>query len=137
MTHRIRCTVRNYAKESLPLDWTDQQISEAPSTLEPPLLMDMIICDARAYSIKFMATRKRFDNAEKLKQQLELEDAEALLELDNGQDQSHTNKLMDKVKTLSDTLHITSPNQLQRTRGSKKVYGKKKLRSRDPNKKLL
>ena len=68
MTHRIRHTIRNYAREKLPLDWTDQQISQAPSTLEPPLLMDMILCDARAYSIKFIATRKRFDNAEKLKQ---------------------------------------------------------------------
>ena len=74
-TQRIRRTIRNYATENLPTEWNDQQISEAPSKLEPQHLMDMILCDARAYAIKFMATRKRFDNATKEKQQDDLDTA--------------------------------------------------------------
>ena len=56
MTHRIRWTIRNYATEKLPHDATDQQLTEAPSSLPPQLLMDMVLCDARAYAIKFVAT---------------------------------------------------------------------------------
>ena len=74
MTHRLRWTIRDYAKEKLSHDMTDQQITQAPSSLTPQLLMDMVLCDARAYSIKFTATRKKFDNADKIERQQELDD---------------------------------------------------------------
>ena len=48
MTHRIRRTIRNYATEKLPNDITDQKLTESPSSLSPVLLMDMVLCDARA-----------------------------------------------------------------------------------------
>ena len=59
MTQRIRRGIHNYLKTDLPLDATDQELSQAPSQLSPQLLMDMVLCDARAYSIKFIATRKK------------------------------------------------------------------------------
>ena len=65
---------------------TDPQISQAPSDLEPPQLMDMILCDARGYSIKFAATRKRNDNKTKEGKAQQLKDAVTLLEVDDGQD---------------------------------------------------
>ena len=58
MTHRIRRTIRNYLKHELPHDITDQQLTEAESHLTPTELMDMVLLDARAYTINFVATRK-------------------------------------------------------------------------------
>merc|ERR1712239_118980 len=65
MTHRIRRTIRDHLKHELPHDATDQQISEAESMLTPTELMDMVLLDARAYSIKFVATRKKVQNGQK------------------------------------------------------------------------
>ena len=105
MTHRLRHTIRdNLTNEDLPHTLNNQEISLAPSKLVPQLLMDMILCDARAYSIKFMATRKKEDNMTKHRKNLELEDAITLLELDNGQDKQTTNELIDKVNTLRQTI---------------------------------
>ena len=59
MTQCIRRTIHKYTKETLPHDITDQELSLAQSTLSPQLLMDMILCDARSYAIKFVATRKK------------------------------------------------------------------------------
>ncbi len=59
MTQRIRRTVRNYLKDELPHDATDQQLTKAESYLTPTELMDMVLLEARAYSIKFFATRKK------------------------------------------------------------------------------
>merc|ERR1712082_451090 len=94
MTHRIRRTIRNHLKNELPHDATDHQISEAESTLTPPELMDMILLDARACSIKFVATRKKVKNEEKEELNNRLEDAVTILELDTGESLQHTNELM-------------------------------------------
>ena len=59
MTQRIRRTIRNHLKHEIPHDATDQQLTEAESLLTPTELMDMVLLDARAYSIKFVATRKK------------------------------------------------------------------------------
>ena len=64
----------------------------------------MVLLDARAYSIKFVATRKKVENEEKQEIQHRLEDAVRLLELDKGQDINHTNELMDNINTLKDTI---------------------------------
>ena len=134
MEHRIRRTIRTYASDNLPLDWTNQQISQAPSALVPQLLMDMILCDTLAYSIKFVATRKKQDNAEKVKQQLELDDAVAILEADDGQDLDHTNALMDKVKTLSDAIQAQMDHDEQEA--ARRFLAKRKLEAETPTKNL-
>ena len=132
MTHRIRRTIRDNTKEKLSHNMTDQQISQSPSTLSPQLLMDMILCDARAYSIKFTATRKKFDNTSKLEKDLELEDAVRLLELDTGQDQKTTNKLMVRVNTLKDT--IQAPNDYDEQEAARKYMAKRNLEAETPPK---
>merc|ERR1712059_207843 len=75
MEQRIKRTIKTYVADELPPNPTDQQIAQSTSTLAPQLLMDMILCIARAYSIKFTAIRKIYDNAEKRKKQEELDDA--------------------------------------------------------------
>ena len=47
MTHRIRRTIRDHLVNELPHDASDQQLSEAESTLSPTELMDMVLFDAR------------------------------------------------------------------------------------------
>merc|ERR1712239_37390 len=71
----------------------------------PPELMDMILLAARAYSIKFVATRKKVEKEESQELNSRLEDAVRLLELDKGESQQHTNELMDNVNTLKNTIH--------------------------------
>ena len=66
--------------------------------------MDMVLCDARAYTIKFTATRNRNENAEKKELQQQLDEAARLLEIDTGQDPTTTNELLDKVYILKDTI---------------------------------
>ena len=92
----------------------------------------MILCDDRAYSIKFVATRKRHDNAEKLKQQLELDDAVALLEADDGQDLDHTNELMDRVKSLSDKIQAQIDHDEQEA--ARRFMAKHNLEAETPTK---
>ena len=65
MTHRIRRTIRDHLENELPHDTTDQQLTEAKSQLTPTQLRDMVLLDARAYTIKYIATRKRNEISEK------------------------------------------------------------------------
>ena len=58
----------------------------------------MVLLDTRAYTIKYIATRKRDEKVEKLDMQIRLDDAIRLLELDNRHSETHTNKLIDNVK---------------------------------------
>merc|ERR1712059_53860 len=99
MEQTIKRTINTYASEAMPPNPTDQQIAQSTSTLAPQLLMDIILCEARAYSIKFTAIRKIYDNAEKRKKQEELDDAVRLLEADDGTDPQHSNKLIENMKT--------------------------------------
>ena len=46
-----------------------QQSQETPQKLKPQHLMDRILLDARAYTIKYKAARKREENDEKQKTQ--------------------------------------------------------------------
>ena len=132
MTNRIRRTIRNYATEDLPHDITDQQLSAAPSSLSPQLLMDMVLCDARAYAIKFVATRKKHDKAEMTERQEELDDAVRLLELDTGQDRDTTNKLLDTVNTLCETLQAHIDYDKQET--ARKYMARRNLEAETPSK---
>ena len=92
--------------------------------------MDMIPCDARAYSIKFTATRKNQDNMTKQKKKLKLEDAITLLELDNGQDNQTTNDLIDKVNPLRQT--IQAPTDFEEQEAAKRLWLAKISRQRPP-----
>ena len=65
MTHRIRRTIRDHLKNELPHDATDPQLTKAESHLTPTQLMDMVLLDARSYTIEYVATRKKNDIAEK------------------------------------------------------------------------
>ena len=65
MTHKIRRIIRNYLKHELPHHATDQQLIEAESYLTPTELIDRVLQDARAYTVKFVATRKKNAIAEK------------------------------------------------------------------------
>ena len=104
MTHRLRQTFKNHLAHDLPHDATDQQLSEAKSHLTPQQLMDMVLLDARAYTIKYVATRKKHDQAEKLEMQNRLDDAIRLLELYEELDNNHTNELFDNVNSLKHTI---------------------------------
>ena len=72
----------------LPHDATDKQLTEAESHLSPQQLMGMVLLDARAYTIKYVETRKKNDQAKKLDMQNRLNDAIRLLYL-----------MMDMIKT--------------------------------------
>merc|ERR1712082_41936 len=132
MTHRIRQTIRNNLKDELPNDATDIQLSQAESILSPPQLMDMILLDARTYSIKFVATRKKVEKEEKQKLNDKLEDAVRLLELDKGESQQHTNELMDNVNTLKNTIHAR--NEYEDEERARKFMAKKNLEAETPTK---
>ena len=111
---------------------TDQQITESPSTLSPQLLIDMILCDARAYTIKFTATRKKFENADKLERQQELDDAVRLLELDTGQDTKTTHELLDRVNTLRDTIQAC--NDYEDQEAARRYMARRNLEAESPTK---
>ena len=64
----------------------------------------MVLLDARAYTIKFVAIRKKNDQADKLDMQNCLDDAIRLLELDDRHNDDHTNELFDNVNTLKNTI---------------------------------
>ncbi len=132
MTQRIRRTIRNYLKDELPHDATDQQLTEAESHLTPTELMDMVLLDTRAYSIKFVATRKKVENEEKQEIQHRLEDAVKLLELNKGQDIDHKNELMDNINTLKDT--IQARNDYEEEEKAEKYMAQKNLEAETPTK---
>ena len=94
--------------------------------------MDMILCDARGYSIKYAATRKRNNNRTKQEKAQQLEDAVTLLELDNGQDSDTTNRLMDDVNTLRDT--IQAQNDYEEQEAARKYMAKRNLEAETPTK---
>ena len=77
--------------------------------------MDMILCDARAYTIKYTSTRKKEDNKTKQEKAQQLEDAVAILEMDDGHDIDTTNRLMDTVNTLRNTIQAQNDYDKQET----------------------
>ena len=64
----------------------------------------MVLLDARSYTIKYIATRKKNEIAEKQETQQIIDDTKRLHELDTGQDQATTNELLDKINTLKDII---------------------------------
>ena len=132
MTHKLKRTIRNHLVHELPHDATDQQLIEAESHLTPTQLMDMVPLDARAYTIKYVATRKRNERAEKQEIQDWLDDAIRVLELDNGQDIEHTNKLFYKVNTLKHTTQAR--NDYEEEEKARKFMAKRNLEAETPTK---
>ena len=61
MSNRILKTIKDNPMKENPQEDTGndpQQPQDTPQKLKPQLLMDMILLDARAYTIKYTATRK-------------------------------------------------------------------------------
>merc|ERR1712239_65445 len=92
----------------------------------------MILLDARAYSIKFVATRKKVENEEKQELNNRLEDAVRLLELDKGESQQLTDELMDNVNTLKNTIHAR--NEYDEEERARKYMAQKNLEAETPTK---
>ena len=72
--------------------------------------MDIIFLDARAYTIKYTATRKREENDKKQQTQDQLNDTIRLLELDDGQNKDYTDELTDRITTLKNNIQIKIDN---------------------------
>ena len=87
-----------------------QQPQDTPQKIKPQHLMDMILLDARAYTIKYTATRKREDNDKKQQTQDQLNDTIRLLELDDGQNKDYTDELTDRITTLKNNIQIKIDN---------------------------
>ena len=107
MSNRILKTIRdNPMKENLQEDTNDdpQQPQNTPQKLKPKHLMEMILLEARAYSIKYTATRRREDNDEKQKKQLN--DTVRLLELEDGVNREYTDELTDRITTLKNNIQV-------------------------------
>ena len=94
--------------------------------------MDMVLLDARAHTIKFVATRGKNEIAEKQEIQQRLEDAARLLELDTGQDPTYTNKLFDKINTLQHT--IQERNDYEEEDKARKYMAQRNLEAETPTK---
>merc|ERR1712239_63499 len=132
MTHRIRRTIRDHLVNELPHDANDQQLSEADSTLSPKELMDMVLLDARAYAIKFVATRKKIENEQKQEMKDRLEEAARILEEDDGNNQEYTNELLDNVNTLKHT--IQAKNEFEEEEKARKYMAQRNLEAETPTK---
>ncbi len=94
--------------------------------------MDMILLDARAYSIKFVATRKKVEKEERQELNNRLEDAVRLLELDKGEFQQYTDELLDNVNTLKNTIHAR--NEYEEEEKARKYMAQKNLEAETPTK---
>ena len=56
----IKTTVTEYALDNdIPSHLSTHQITDLPSTLKPPALLDMILCKSRQTAMNFMAEQKR------------------------------------------------------------------------------
>ena len=91
-------------------DLTPKQPSESLPKLKPQNLMDMILLDARAYTIKYKAAMKREENDAKQKNQNQLNHTVRLLEIDNGINKEYTDELTDKINTLKNNIQIKRDN---------------------------
>ena len=83
-----------------------QQTQDTSDKLKPQQLMDMILLDARAYTIKYTAARKREERDIKQKTQDQLNDTVRLLELDDGQNKEYTDNLTEQITTLKDNIQM-------------------------------
>ena len=94
--------------------------------------MDMILLDARAYTIKYKATRKREENEEKQKPQNQLNNTVRLLENDDGVNKEYTDELTDRINTLKNNIQIKIDNdEMESTR---EYMAKRNLEAETPTK---
>ena len=58
----IKSTVTEYVLDNnIPSHFTTHQITDLPSTLKPPTLLDIVLCKKRQTAMNFMAEKKRRD----------------------------------------------------------------------------
>ena len=92
----------------------------------------MILLDARSYTVKYTATRKREENDKKQQTQDQLNDTTRLLELDVGQNKEYTDGLPDRITTLKNNIQIKMDNdEIEKTR---KYIAKRNLVAETPTK---
>ena len=132
MSNRILKTIKdNPAITTPPLPNTPQD-PRNKDKLKPPHLMDMILMDARTYTIKYTASRKREENNAKNKTQNELNDTVRLLELDDGHNKDHTDKLTERINILKENIQMQmDAEEIDRTR---KYMAKRNLEAETPTK---
>ena len=109
-----------------------QQPQETPEKLKPQHLMDMILLDARAYTIKYKAARKREENDKKTKTQNQLNDTVRLLELDDGVNKEYTDELTDRINTLKNNIQVKMDNDEMES--ARRYMAKRNLEAETPTK---
>ena len=80
--------------------------------------MDMILLDARSYSIIFKAIRKKEENDEKKKIHDQLNDTVRLLEIDDGENKQYTDDLTEQINILKIIYNLKLIVKRQRERES-------------------
>ena len=98
MSNRILKTIRDNPTIENPPQNNTIPLPHDLNKLKPQQLMDMILLDARAYTIKYTATRRREENNIKKLAQDQLNDTVRLLELDDGHNKEYTDNLTYRIK---------------------------------------
>ena len=109
-----------------------QPSQDTPQKLKPQHLMDMILFDARVYTIKYTATRKQEENNKKQETQDQLNDTVILLELDDRENKDYSDELTDRIIILKNNIQIKMGNdEIEKTR---KYMAKRSLEAETPTK---
>ena len=122
-------TIENPQRNNLP------QHPRDTDKLKPQQLMDMILLDARTYTIKYTATRKREENDIKMLAQNQLNDTVRLLELDDRRNKNYTDDLLERIRILKDNIQLQmDTEEAEKTR---KYMAKRNLEAETPTKAFL
>ena len=109
-----------------------QQTQANSDKLKPQQLMDMILLEARAYTIKYTAARKREERDIKQKTQDQINDTVRLLELDDGHSKEYTDNLTERITILKENIQLKLDNdEIEKTR---KYMAKRNLKAETPTK---
>ena len=135
MSNRIIKTIKDNPMKKKPQEDTEkdpQQPQKTPQKLKPQHLMDMILLDAKAYTIKYTAMRKREENDKKQKKQDQINDTVRLLELEDGANKDYTDELTDRITTLKNNIQIKmDDDKIEKTR---EYMAKRNLEAKTPTK---
>ena len=116
MSNRILKTIKDNPIIANPPQHNNPIYPRDDDKLKPQQLMDMILMDARTYTIKYTATRKREENDIKNMAQNQLNDTVRLLELDDGFSKDYTDNLVERISTLKDNIQLQmDTEEIERT----------------------
>ena len=123
-------TIKDNPMRENPQENNDPQYSQDPNKLKPQQLMDMILMDARAYTIKYTSTRRREENDIKKLTQEQLNDTVRLLELGDGHNKEYTDDLTERIKILKENIQLKMDNE--ETEKTHKYMAKCNLEAKTP-----